>query len=79
MTAAEIKSDTLTLLLTNAIHRDKEPEQRAKAIRKCAKVICNRTNDKALKNACRMIRNEKNDQLVSKCLDTAEIKYFMEY
>ena len=79
MTAEQIKSDTLTLLLANAIHYSEPPKERAKAIRKCAKVICQRTKDKALKSACRAIRNEKNDYLVVKSLNVAQASYFMEY
>jgi hypothetical protein len=75
----EIRDDTLTLLLANAINRHLKPSEHAQKIRRCAKVICGRTKDKPLKNACRSIRNEKSDSLVIKAIDNAEYKYLMTY
>lgn len=77
MNAKQIKDDTVTILLSNAINRYLNTSERAKRIRKCAKYICQRTEDKQLKNACRSIRNEKNDSLVIKAIDNAEYSYFM--
>jgi len=75
----DIRSDTLNLLLASAVNRHLSLAEQAQKIRKCAKIICARTKDKPLKNACRSIRNEKNDGLVVKAMDNAEYKYLMTY
>jgi hypothetical protein len=74
----EIKDDLLTLIMSNACNRDLEPQERAKRIRKCAKLICNRTQDKVLKTSCRAIRATKSDDLVVNAVERAEYRYFFE-
>lgn len=79
MKAIDIQDDTLTLLLSSAMNRYLGESEQARKIRKCAKVISQRTKDKPLKNACKRLRNEKNDCLVIKAIDNAEHSYLMEY
>jgi hypothetical protein len=74
--AEEVQSETLTLLLASEFHKFLPAKERAKKIRKTAKVICQRVRDKPTKEACRRIRNEKNDLLIIKALDNALFKYF---
>lgn len=73
---SDLHNDTLNLLLSNAINREEAPEVRAKRIRRCAKAICQRTKDKALKQACRGIRDTKDDLLVIHAVARAEFNYF---
>ena len=74
---SDIQNDTLNLLLSNAINREEAFPVRAQRIRKCAKAICQRTEDKALKQACRKIRDTKDDTLVIHAVARAEHNYFM--
>lgn len=69
-------SNTLTLLLSNAINRDLPDKQRADKIRKCAKTINNKTTEKSLKNACKALRNQKNDTLVISSIERAEQSFW---
>lgn len=55
MNANDIKSDTLTLLLSNQAHKFLPTKQRAIKIAKCCKVVRDRTKDELLYNACRLI------------------------
>ena len=69
-------SDTLTLMLTNAVHRDKPLAIRAHHIKRVAKIVQNRTKDKSLKNACRALRNAQTNGLVVQAIELAEYRYF---
>jgi hypothetical protein len=60
----QLRSDVLNLLLTTTIHTKECDDVRAKAIRKCAKAVHQRTKSKPLKQLCKKLRNEKNDKLV---------------
>lgn len=71
-----VASDTLTLLLTNALHRNETIKERASQVKRTAKIIQQRTKDKSLKNACRSLRNAKTDGLVIQAIELAEHNYF---
>ena len=77
--AATIQDDTLNVLLANAMNRNESDEYRAKAIRKCAKAVCQRTPDKVLKHTCKIIRNEKRTSVIIEFIETAEVKYYINY
>ena len=55
MNAEQIKSDTLTILLCNQVHKFLTDKQRAIKISKTCKIIRDRTKDEILYNACRNV------------------------
>jgi ribosomal protein L31 len=55
MSAEQIKSDTLTILLCNQVHKFLTDKQRAIKISKTCKIIRDRTKDDILYNACRNV------------------------
>jgi len=73
---SDLHSDTLNLLLANAINKNETTAVRAQRIRNCAKAISKRTKDKAFKAACKSIRNTKDDLLVIYAVAKAEYNYF---
>lgn len=70
------KGETTTLILSNVCNRNMTSSNRAKAIRKCAKTMGKKTKNKALRDACRMIRNTKDDNKVIYALERAEYRFF---
>jgi hypothetical protein len=72
----DAKSETTTLILSNVCNRNMTTSNRAKAIRKCAKSLGKKTKNKALKDACRMIRNTKEDGKVIYAIERAEYRFF---
>lgn len=80
--AAEIKSDTLTLLLCNQVHKHLPVKARAIKISKCAKVIRDRTEDSILYNACRSVIKATTGGAYSDVVASivlTEHNYFREY
>ena len=71
----EMRCDSLTLFLSCACNTDQTMTERARRIRKCAKIICARTNDKEFKQALRTIRNDNRDYLVVKAVNVAIVNY----
>ena len=52
MNAEQIQSDTLTILLSNRIHRELDNKARAIKLSKTCKFIRNKTKDKMLYSKC---------------------------
>lgn len=73
---SQAASDTLTLLLANAMHRNEPIKARAAQVKRTAKLIQQRTKDNSLKNACRSLRNAATDGLVIQAIELAEHNYF---
>lgn len=57
MSSAEIKSDTLTLLIANMYWAGADTKTRALKISRTCKAVRNRTKDKVLYGACKSIIN----------------------
>lgn len=72
-----MKADSLTLFLSYMCNMQDTTSERARKVRKCAKVLCGRTDDKTFKNALRTIRNHKDDEAVLVALDKAVTNYFL--
>jgi len=82
MNAQEIKSDTLTLLLCNQVHKNLDDKSRSIKIAKCCKVIRDRTKDKVLYEVCRAFINENSSgkySSVLKKVNKMQKKYYREY
>ncbi len=87
MNAQEIKSDTLTLLLCNQVHKNLDDKSRSIKIAKCCKVIRDRaikgrTKDNVLYEVCRSFINENSSgkySIVLKKLNKMQKKYYREY
>ncbi len=82
MSAEQIKSDTLTILLCNQVNKFLPTKQRAIKIAKCCKAVRDRTKDELLYNACRsVIRATSNGAYedVVKSIALTESNYFFEY
>lgn len=73
---AKALQDTLTLFLTNAVHRGRPEHRRAAQIRRTAKAIRKRTKNKQLKDACIRVCNAIDDSLVIQAIELAEEQYF---
>ena len=72
-----MKDDSLNLFLSYMCNMSDTTTERARKVRKCAKAICRRNNDKGFKNALRIISNHKNDSAVLVALDKAVNNYFL--
>ncbi len=82
MSAEQIKSDTLTILLCNKIHKLLPIKDRAIKIAKCCKLIRDKTSDDVLQKACRnVIKATKNGHYrqVVDSINTTEYNYYREY
>ncbi len=82
MNAQEIKSDTLTLLLCNQVHKNLDDKSRSIKIAKCCKAIRDRTKDKVLYEVCRAFINENSSGKYSRVLkkvNKMQKKYYREY
>ena len=55
MSAEQIQSDTLTILLSNRIHRELDNKARAIKLSKTCKSVRDKTKDKILYNVCRKV------------------------
>ena len=55
MNAEQIQSDTLTILLSNRIHRELDNKARAIKLSKTCKFIRDKTKDRILDNTCRNV------------------------
>tara|TARA_R110002124_G_scaffold97565_3_gene242558 strand:+ start:1092 stop:1364 length:273 start_codon:yes stop_codon:yes gene_type:complete len=81
-TLNKIKSDTVSILLTNRLHFDLPVKPRAIKIAKCCKIIRDRTSDKVLYDTCRKLINAVSAgkyTLVVLSIAKAELAYAMEY
>jgi hypothetical protein len=77
-----IKSDTLTILLSNAIHRDLDIKKRAIKIAKTCKVVRDRTKDDVMYNACKsVIKTVSNGNYSKACeaIELTEQNFYREY
>ena len=82
MNAQQIQSDTLTILLSNRIHRELDNKARAIKLSKTCKFIRNKTNDKMLYSKCKGVV-----ELVKSCdylsainkVNQIEINYYSVY
>ena len=75
----ELKSDNLTVLICNQIHRFEPVKYRAIKIARCCKAIRDRTKNKELYDACRVIINATSNgryEDVIEHLTIAEDMYF---
>ena len=82
MSAHQIKSDTLTILLCNQAHKFLNDKQRALKISKCCKIIRDRTKDEFLYNACRNVINATSSGAYNKviaAINQTQYNYFNEY
>ncbi len=82
MNAENIKSDTLTILISNQYHKFLNNKDRAIKISKTCKIVRDRTKDKVLYNACRSIINSTSRGQYSYVIDTitkTENNYLNEY
>ena len=75
MNAEQIKSDTLTILLCNQVHKFLTDKQRAMKIAKCCKIIRDRTEDKILYNACRNVISATTGGAYEAVVSTHSIKH----
>lgn len=57
-TAAEIKSDTLTLLICNQINKFLTIKERARRVSRCCQLISKRTKDDLLMITCKKIMKQ---------------------
>jgi len=65
----DYKKDTFHLMLSNKCNVLSSFKTRANAIRRCAKIIQQRTKDKSVKRLCMAIVNNKDDAVVIITLD----------
>ncbi len=82
MTAEQIKSDTLTILLCNQAHKFLTDKERAIKISKCCKIIRDRTKDKALYSECRKIIKDVSESYYNRVIHRVSAyqnNYFNEY
>ncbi len=87
MNAQEIRSDTLTLLLCNQVHKNLDDKSRSIKIAKCCKVIGDRAirgikKDNVLYEVCRAFINENSNgkySSVLKKVNKMQKKYYREY
>jgi hypothetical protein len=82
MSAEQIKSDTLTILLCNQAHKFLTDKQRAIKISKTCKIIRDRTKDKALYSECRRIIKDASESYYSRVIHRVSAfqnNYFNEY
>jgi len=82
MNAQEIKSDTLTLLLCNQVHKNLDDKSRSIKIAKCCKVIRDRTKGKVLYKTCRTFIKANSDgkySSVIKGMNKTEDNYYRVY
>jgi hypothetical protein len=82
MSAEEIKSDTLNILLCNQLNKHLTAKQRAMKIAKCCKAVRDRTKDNILYNACRSVIKATSSGAyddVIKSIALTESNYFYEY
>jgi len=82
MNAQEIKSDTLTLLLCNQVHKGLDDKSRSIKIAKCCKVIRDRTKDDVLYKACRTVIKANSDgkyNNVIQAINKTQENYYREY
>jgi len=82
MNAEQIKSDTLTILLCNQVHKFLTDKQRAIKISKTCKIIRDRTKDEVLYNACRNVIKSTTDgayERVVLTINQAQNNYYNEY
>ena len=82
MNAEQIKSDTLTILLCNQVHKLLTDKQRAMKISKTCKIIRDRTKDKILYNACRNVIKATTGgayEVVVSTINQTQNNYFNEY
>jgi len=70
----DYKKDTFHLMLSNKCNVLSSFKERANSIRKCAKVIQQRTKDKAVKRLCMAIRSNKDDSAVIITVDSMVAK-----
>lgn len=80
--ADDVRNDTLTILLANAINRDLDVKQRAIKISKACKNIRDKTKDNELFNACRnVIKAVQDGRYTDACraIETCERVYWLEY
>lgn len=73
----QLASDTVTLLLCSAMSRGHTNDIRAHRIRRCAKLLQSRGNNKGFKAALRKFRKERNDHAVVRALEEAESSYWI--
>ena len=82
MSAEQIKSDTLTILLCNQTHKFLTDKQRAIKISKTCKVIRDRTKDKALYSECKKIIKDASESYYNRVIHRVSAfqnNYFNEY
>ena len=82
MNAEQIKSDTLTILLCNQVHKLLTDKQRAMKISKTCKIIRDRTKDKALYSECRKIIKNVSESYYERVIHRVSAfqnNYFNEY
>ncbi len=80
--AAQIKQDTLHLLLSNALHRDLPVKQRAMKIAKACKKVRDKTKDDVLFNACKSVISsvsKGNYHGACRALELTECNYWSSY
>ena len=80
--AAQIKSDTLSILLCNRIHERLDVKHRAMIIAKTCKIIRDKTKDEVLYNACRSVIKAASGGHyldVVKSINETEYNYYREY
>lgn len=80
--AADIKQDTLHLLLANALHRGSPIKDRALRISKACKLVRDRTKDDLMYNACRaVIKAVSKGDYCGACeaIEKTELNYWAAY
>ncbi|MCP4326470.1 MAG: hypothetical protein GY787_32480 [Alteromonadales bacterium] len=82
MSAEQVRSDTLTLLLCNQVNKFLDDKSRSIKISKCCKIVRDRTKDDVLYKACRSIINANSKGLYAKVIEAmnkTEENYYREY
>ena len=77
-----IKSDTLSIIITNRIHANLNSKARALKISKCCKIIRDRTKDHVLYDACRRVISATSKGAyddVIKAITLTEFNYSLAY
>lgn len=72
----QIREETVTLLLCNAVNRNHSIDVRAHRIRRLAQIMVKRNKDKSFKNALKAICNEIYDGQVVLAIEIAESQYW---
>lgn len=75
MKAEQIKSDTLSILLSHAWHSNLNVKQQAIAIARTCKKIRDKTKDELLYNACRSIIKAVSEGRYQKAIDAIDFTY----